>query len=278
MSWKQLAIVCALGIAPAAEAAPGAGQDLAAEVRGIFEAKCARCHGPQLAKPRSGFGHVLDLRRLAADPDKVVPLRPDESGLWQQIDTGEMPPPNSPDGSLSALQKETIRAWIAAGAPAEGVSQSMESQPESAPSPSVVWRALLWLGKFHLLLVHFPIALLVAAAVAEGWSLWLGSRVPGAAARFCLGLGAVSAVPVVVLGWIYAAGGHGSPRLVDLHGWVGTAAGAWALVTAFVSERDARRGIRRWPTRILLLAGVLLVGVAAHLGGLMVHGSDFYDW
>jgi hypothetical protein len=29
---------------------------------------------------------------------------------------------------------------------------------------------------------------------------------------------------------------------------------------------------------VLLLAGVLLTAVAAHLGGLMVHGKDFYDW
>src|SRR3989442_11709318 len=31
------------------------------------------------SNPRSGFGHVLDLRRLAADHDKVVPSKPDES-------------------------------------------------------------------------------------------------------------------------------------------------------------------------------------------------------
>ena len=84
MSWKQVTIGCALGVAVcrptlsrAGDPAPGAGGDLAAEVRAVFSAKCARCHGPGLPRPRAGFGYVLDLRRLAADPDKVVPSRPD---------------------------------------------------------------------------------------------------------------------------------------------------------------------------------------------------------
>src|SRR4051794_5748643 len=38
-----------------------------------------------------------------------------------------------------------------------------------APVPSLSLHALEWLGRFHVLTVHFPIALLTAASVAEGW-------------------------------------------------------------------------------------------------------------
>jgi hypothetical protein len=284
MSSKTFTIVCTLAGAVCVPVPSRAG-DLASDVRAVFSAKCARCHGPQLSKPKSGFGYVLDLQRLAADPDKVVPNKPGESGLWQMVEQGEMPPPNSPSGPLTAAQKEVIRAWIAAGAPAEGPSPSADpppsrDDPDEEPSPSFAWRTLLWLGKFHLVLVHFPIALLVAAAVAELWSVWHRSRLPSPAVRFCLALGAVSAVVVVGLGWLYALGGAGagSPGLLTLHRWFGTTAAALAAVAALWSEQDARGGVRGWSTRVFLFGAVLLVGFTGHFGGLMVHGKDFYEW
>jgi uncharacterized membrane protein len=261
-------------------------RDLAAAVRAVFSAKCARCHGPHLAKPKGRFGHVLDLRRLAADDGKVVPFKPDESELWRMVRDDEMPPPASPTGALSAAQKETLRAWIAAGAPSEETSSPPPTIPTGAgetaepPSASPLWRGLLWVGKFHILLVHFPIALLVAAAIGELAAVYRREREPLPAVRFCLALAALFAIPVAALGWLYALGGHGagSPDLLNGHRWLGTTAAVWAVLIAAFSELDTRRGVRTWRVRVLLLVGVLLVGVAAHLGGLMVHGSDFLDW
>src|SRR5579859_7777873 len=106
-----------LGAMPAA-----AGErDLAAEVHAVFSAKCAGCHGPNLAKPKGRFGYVLDLARVAANPEIVVPSFPDESEMWELVRREEMPPADAPTGPLSQEQKELIKAWIAAGAPAEPV-------------------------------------------------------------------------------------------------------------------------------------------------------------
>jgi mono/diheme cytochrome c family protein len=91
--------------------------NLADAVRGIFRAKCAGCHGPDLPRPRGRFGYVLDLKRLAADPEKIVPGRPAESELWALVEHDEMPPPDAPRGRLTPSEKETVRAWIEAGAP-----------------------------------------------------------------------------------------------------------------------------------------------------------------
>lgn len=87
------------------------------EARATFKAKCAGCHGPDLAKPRGRFGYVLDLGKIAANPEMVVPGRPEESELWALVEHDEMPPEDSPQGPLTPAQKETIRNWIAAGAP-----------------------------------------------------------------------------------------------------------------------------------------------------------------
>src|SRR5436305_517355 len=105
-------VLVACGAAPAG--------DPAAEVRAVFSARCAGCHGPALAKPKGRFGYVLDLARVAGNREMVVPGTPAESELWELVRRGEMPPDDSPTGPLTADQKESIRAWIAAGAPAGG--------------------------------------------------------------------------------------------------------------------------------------------------------------
>src|SRR5438876_10464108 len=112
MSRTKLTVLWTLfasGAAPAGDTA---------EVRAVFSAKGAGCHGPNLAKPKGRFGYVLDLARVAGNRELVVPSSPEESELWDLIRRQEMPPPDSPTGPLSPAQQETIRAWIAAGAPA----------------------------------------------------------------------------------------------------------------------------------------------------------------
>jgi len=92
-------------------------RDLGDEVHGIFATKCAGCHGPDLAKPKGRFGYVLDLKRVAANTEMVIPQRPNESELWVLVQRDEMPPADSSHGPLTSVQKEVIRDWIAAGAP-----------------------------------------------------------------------------------------------------------------------------------------------------------------
>ena len=55
------------------------GRHPAEEARRVFAATCASCHGPDLAKPKGRFGYVLDLQRIASNPEIVIPGRPDES-------------------------------------------------------------------------------------------------------------------------------------------------------------------------------------------------------
>jgi len=260
-------------------------RDLGTEVRRIFAAKCAACHGAELAKPKGRFGYVLDLKRVASNPEMVVPARPDESELWVLIGRNEMPPSDSPHGPLSAAEKETVRAWIAAGSPDARAPSAIDADPRdgpASPAPGVPTtdRAIRWFGKFHLLALHFPIALVIAAGIGEFVSAWRGSRVPAPAVSFCLLLAAAAAVPTVALGWLHAAAGNGigSSLLLAAHRWVGTIAGAWVLGTAWGAVRDARSGQRSRGVRVALAVGIVLIVATAHFGGRMAHGGDFFDW
>ena len=254
--------------------------DLASGVRAIFKVRCAGCHGADLAKPRGRFGYVLDLGRVASNPEMVVPSFPNESELWELVRRGEMPPDDSPTGPLSREEKELIQAWIAAGAPADTrppAEQDASQADPLAPAPSIEKSVLRLLGPFHLVVVHFPIALLIAAAVAEFGGAPHGSRIPSAVVRFCVLFGAASAVIAAALGWIHAGNGHGAgaPSILRMHRWIGTAVAAWAIATAFLVERDERRGVRSLWFRAWLFFGAILVTVEGHFGGMLVHGDDF---
>jgi len=146
---------------------------------------------------------------------------------------------------------------------------------------SLTYRLLGWLGKYHVVIVHFPIALLIAAALGELWFLWRRMPGPAPAVRFCVLLGAAGAIPATALGWLLAAfGGYGSgsAQVLALHRWLGTGACVWAVFLAILSEVDASRGERTRRVRILLFVGALLVGLVGHLGGTLVHGQDYFDW
>ena len=103
------AVACVLalgawhGRAPAASPAPKENPRLlAAQVRALFAAKCAECHGAGVARPGGGFGYVLDLRRVANKPDLVIPHKPSGSRLWQLVRNGDMPPEHATAGPLTA--------------------------------------------------------------------------------------------------------------------------------------------------------------------------------
>ncbi|HQU44592.1 MAG TPA: hypothetical protein PK867_17365, partial [Pirellulales bacterium] len=258
-------------------------RDLAREVQAVFQAKCAECHGSQVREPKGDFGYVLDLKRLATVPEKIVPYKPEESQLWRLVDEDEMPPEEAKAGPLTKEQKRIIHDWIAAGAP---ITPTRHQDPsatskatESVTAPITEKHLLDWLGKLHVVVIHFPIALLLAAAAGEAWFAWRAPQ-PASCVRFCVLSGAISAVVAAALGWLHAASGYGSgsPLILTWHRWLGTATAGAAVVLAVVSEIDTHRGVRSWRFRFLLLLVALLVGVAGHFGGLLVYGVDYFDW
>jgi len=288
MRWTVTALALATAlpaeIASAQPLATGPDRQLGNEVRDIFAMRCASCHGPDLAKPKGRFGYVLDLGRVAQNPELVIPSRPDESELWALIQRNEMPP----SGPLTVAEKETIRTWIVAGAPdislptSGPTGSSLRTELSLGENPTVTSPLIRWVrlvGKFHLPLLHFPIALLLTAGFAELLSVFRGSRLPSAVVQFCLTIAAITIVPTVALGWVHAWGGNGvgEPQLLAAHRWLGTAAGVCVIGTALVASRDARYGVRSRSVQVVLAVSILLVVVTAHAGGLMAHGSDFFD-
>jgi mono/diheme cytochrome c family protein len=254
MRHKMMVLACilTLGMCGSSRAEELDPQTLPARVRSIFLAKCSECHGRGLSRPRAAL-YLHELGQLAANREWVVPHDPEKSYVWALIRDDDMPAKGAKAGPLNAQEKEIVHAWIAAGAPVSqssaGPAQESSAGPpqESTGSvnpvaellpPSPATRLFAWIGRFHILVIHFPIALLAAAALAEASAAWRGSWVPAPAVRFCVLLGAAGALAAVALGWLHAdVGGFGgsSTSILALHRWLGTTAGLWAATIALLS-------------------------------------------
>ena len=70
-----------------------------------------------------------------------------------------------------------------------------------AAAISPAW--LQTLGRFHVAIVHFPIALLLLAGMVEMWRALRRNTQPSPTAVACLVIGGVTAVLSSVLGWIH---------------------------------------------------------------------------
>ena len=146
-----------------------------------------------------------------------------------------------------------------------------------------VSRVLQWIGRFHPVVIHIPIGLLIAAAVAEFLLMFTGATSLASASRFCLLLGALGAVTAAPLGWANAAfaGYTGDlASIVTVHRWLGTTTALWSVIVVVLAEVSRRQENPAWRVRyraaLFVCAG--LVGVTGHFGGTLVFGPGYYAW
>ena len=134
------------------------------------------------------------------------------------------------------------------------------------------------IGRLHPLLVHFPIGLVLVAAVAEVAAMTTGLWHWRAVAVANVRVGAVFGIGAAIAGWLLASSpGLAAMSSLEWHRWLGTIA-AVAVFGAALTTAGARGGrspLALWVYRITLFWAAVLVAVTGHLGGLLVWGADF---
>ena len=268
---------------------------LAGEVFRIFEAKCADCHGAHLPKPKGKFGYVLDLKRVAENTDYVIRGDAEKSELYQMVKKDEMPGEDADVPPLTPEEKQTLEKWVLAGAPGElppaivaAANNPEKNVPEAKErrevTVSFVRRLMNWLGKFHPVSTHFPVALLMVAVFAEAIAWWMKRDEWMLLVRFLTVLGALSSVPTAVLGWLAdfpTLPGSELATLYRFHQVLGTATSAWAVICAtLVCIAECEEGsLARRRFRGALLLGAFLISIVGFLGGaLNAGGLDHYKF
>jgi len=146
-----------------------------------------------------------------------------------------------------------------------------------APVRAVCIGDMALTGRLHPLLLHFPIALVLTAAVAELAAILTHDRAFHVVAVANVRAGAVLGMAAAVTGWLLASASVvDDARSLEWHRWIGTAAMMATFGAALASACiDQQRSIVRWLYRIALFWAAALVSIAGHLGARLVWGADF---
>ncbi len=139
---------------------------------------------------------------------------------------------------------------------------------------------LEYLARWHVALIHFPIGLLITAAVVEAVTTARRFEVPSVSAMIMVCCGALGAIVSSILGWMLAADAShpDAEHIVELHRWGGVVASVLAVLAAGFGWAGLRgRENFRWPFRALLLAAAVAVIITGHWGGELIYGEGYFS-
>ncbi|MEZ4699535.1 MAG: c-type cytochrome domain-containing protein [Rhodothermales bacterium] len=175
----------------------------------------------------------------------------------------------SPAASPAGLVQE---ADAGPESPTPLVSRLLDIDPDN-PSDWIVF-----FGRFHPLVVHLPIGLLLLAFLMEYLSRGKRFAELKPAVSFTLFLGALSAVGAVCAGLLLAASGDYGGDDIWWHKWLGIGVAALAVV-AYIFKRKTLAPTPAPRSRTVygasLFAAVLLLTAASHFGGTLTHGEGY---
>lgn len=234
-------------------------------VQPIFIQHCYECHGN--GKHKGGLS-MATLPELLEGGNEAIVLYPgdvEKSPLitairWEAHDTELNMPPEK---KMSEAEITDLTHWVAIGAPWPVNDTPIAALP-AVPAPEKP----PFVGRLHPIVVHFPIACLLLAVIAETLVLLRGAMWRPLI-MFLVLIGTAASIAAVITGsWL---AGDETPALErhELLGWI-------TLIGALVSS-----GLlwihSRWILRVALVATAIAAGIAGHLGGVMVYGSNWFS-
>lgn len=155
---------------------------------------------------------------------------------------------------------------------------------ENIPPKSVAGleKMISFLGKFHPLLVHFPIAFILLAFFLELMQTFKRSRELAPATKTLLVFSLFSTLLAVPSGWcaaMYVEFPETISSYVEWHRWMGISIFVLLLIlltgiSLFEEQKETKKGI--WILRFILTINAILVGMTGHYGGILTFGPDHF--
>ncbi len=135
--------------------------------------------------------------------------------------------------------------------------------------PHANWEQFL--GRFHPMVVHLPIGMLVLLPILE----IAGARKHALreAAEWVLGLACITALGALALGYLLAFGSGDTGTTLVRHLWGGTVLSICLLACVLVRAEWVDGVSRLYPA--ILFAGLLALVWTAHQGGSITHGDNY---
>src|ERR1700688_1113875 len=133
--------------------------------------------------------------------------------------------------------------------------------------------ALLAKHAQHIVLIHFPIGLFLAAVAFDFLALWTKRRALADAAYYNLLFAAISTLPVIVTGllaWHFQLEGERLRGLLLMHLVLGSTSGVLICAVWWGHFRARRRGVAAPGfVRVVECVAVAAVALTGHLGGFL---------
>jgi len=121
-----------------------------------------------------------------------------------------------------------------------------------------------WLGRSHPLILHFPIVLLLMAAVIGLFN----KMVP----KLLLTVATLSALVTAITGFFLGTESVPKGELIFWHQWMGAGVAILAVFWYWLSNNHLQQTYLVKGIQVVL---ILLVGFTGHYGGMVTHGEDF---
>lgn len=153
------------------------------------------------------------------------------------------------------------------------------------PVPEDSGGILVFLGRFHPLLLHFPIVLILLTLIFEGlstyknWTTKSKTDLPDVSPLVgpLLLVSAITTLTTVIGGYLLFRSGEYRGELVNQHLWGGVLLTISLNIAAFLylnPNIKTSYKLRNAYRVVLTVAGVLVI-ITSHLGGTITHGKDF---
>ncbi len=154
--------------------------------------------------------------------------------------------------------------------------------PYFAVSETLVYQSdpfWLWqfLGRLHPMVVHFPLSLLLLAAILELLSLRHYQSRWRPAIEITLWVGSISAVASAGLGYMLMIHDNYEGAGVELHQKLGIVTAILSVICLGLSVQSRQTENGRWVMgyRGVLFATAIALVLTGHYGALLTHGSDY---
>ncbi len=152
------------------------------------------------------------------------------------------------------------------------------AQPAIASSPE---KGTFWLwnffGHLHPLMVHFPVGLILFAAILEVFTInnFHSKLRPGI--NLLVITGVVSAIIAAVLGLLLARSGDYGKDILTIHQYTGIATASLGTIAIFILyklQKNNQNSLVKSYRGVLFFTAIG-VAVAGHFGGTLTHGGDY---
>lgn len=149
-----------------------------------------------------------------------------------------------------------------------------ENLPLSESTSFWLWS---FLGRLHPLMVHFPVSLLLLAAILEIFTIKTFHSKLRPGINILVATGAAAAILSAVFGLLLARNGDYGAESLNIHQWTGIATAILGIACYFlllaIKKKSTGKMVGAYRS-ILFLTGIG-VSVAGHFGATLTHGSGY---